>query len=181
MKDMNFGQRMVSFIAGFVILIVMLVFFLILINEVDLATKYAEIGHLGFWWKFGCTAGLFLLSFTLIFGIALYRQPEEKVIVDKTPRGEVRIAVSAVENLVMRAVQKIKGVREAQARVSADVATGMNILIAVTALPDISIPQLLEEIRAKVEEYVTETTGIRPSSVKADVKRIAVDARSRVE
>jgi uncharacterized alkaline shock family protein YloU len=178
---MNVGQRFIGMLAGFVVVIVAMVFLLITLDEIQLATKYTDIGFLGFWWKFGITIALFLLSFAVIFGIALHRQPEEKVIVDKTSRGEVRIAVSAIENLVMRAVQKIKGVREAQARVSADVTTGMNILIAVTALPDISIPQLLEEIRVKVEEYVIETTGIKPNSVRADVKRIAVDTRSRVE
>jgi uncharacterized alkaline shock family protein YloU len=178
---MNFGKRVIAFLAGFVILILALVFFLILLNEIDILQQYRDIGLLDYWWKVGITIGLFLLGFCVIFGIALYRQPQEKVIVDKTPHGEVRIAVSAIENLVMRAVQKIKGVREAQARVSADVATGMNVLIAVTAMPDISIPQLLEEIRTKVETYIAETTGIKPNSVKADVKRIAIDSRARVE
>ncbi|HEY8462919.1 MAG TPA: alkaline shock response membrane anchor protein AmaP [Bacillota bacterium] len=121
-----------------------------------------------------------ILAF-LSFSRALQRRREEKTIIHQTQFGEVQIAVSAVESLSLRAAKRIKGVKDAHVGVRAD-STGLDVFIEVTVNPDLSIPQISEEIRINVDEYLQETVGIHVNSVKVLVTKIAGEAvKARVE
>lgn len=129
---------------------------------------------------FAIAAVLLIMSF-LSLNAALQRRREEKTIIHQTQFGEIQIAVSAVESLALRATRRIKGVKDAHVGVRAD-SNGLDIFIEVTVNPDISIPQISEEIRVKVDEYLQETIGIRVNSVKVLVTKVAGEAvKARVE
>jgi uncharacterized alkaline shock family protein YloU len=171
---MKVWERFVSLLNGIVLLALAIVFFLLLCGQESLIAAI----NLGNWWQLG----LFLTSAILCilsFGM-MARRREEPTIVHQTPFGEIRITYTAVESLVLRATKRIKGVKEARAVVSAD-PLRMDIAITITTLPDLAIPQLSEEIRLKVDEYLFETTGIKVHSIKVDVDKIAAEVKSRVE
>jgi uncharacterized alkaline shock family protein YloU len=129
---------------------------------------------------FAIAAVLLIMSFFSL-NAALQRRREEKTIIHQTQFGEIQIAVSAVESLALRATRRIKGVKDAHVGVRAD-SNGLDIFIEVTVNPDISIPQISEEIRVKVDEYLQETIGIRVNSVKVLVTKVAGEAvKARVE
>ena len=86
-----------------------------------------------------------------------------------------------MESLSLRATKRIKGVKDAHVGVRAD-STGLDVFIEVTVNPDISIPQISEEIRIKVDEYLQETVGIRVNTVKVLVTKVAGETmKARVE
>jgi uncharacterized alkaline shock family protein YloU len=123
---------------------------------------------------------LFLVLFILLIAAAFHSRRIQRTVIHETALGEVQIAFSAIEDLAYRAVKRLKGVREASVTVKAE-SDGLEILIDATIMPDINIPQISEEIRSKVADYIRETTGIPVSRVIAMVAKISNESRPRVE
>lgn len=179
---MNVGERLVSLLAGIILFVVGIVFFLLTLGfgQADiLLDNLKTLSPQERWWAFG-VAGISVLLSILAIRMALKMQRVEKTIIHQTQYGEIRIAVSAVESLALRACKRIKGVKDAHVGVRADL-TGLDIFIEVTVVPDLSIPQVSEEIKAEVDKYIFETVGIRVNSVKVLVTKIAAEIRARVE
>lgn len=177
---MKVGERLVSLLAGIILTVVGIVFFMLTLGQADIILENLKIltPHER-WWALG-VSGLSLLLAALAIRMALRMKREEKTIIHQTQYGEIRIAVSAVESLSLRACKNIKGVKDAHVGVRADL-TGLDVFIEVTVTPDLSIPQTTEEIKAKVDDYIFETVGIRVNSVKVLVTKIATEVRARVE
>ena len=177
---MKVWQRLVSLLAAIILSVVGVVFFLLAIGQANLILDFlSQLTPKQRLWVLGIAIASILLA-VLSFMMALRRRREEKTIINQTQFGEIRIAVSAIESLALRATKRIKGVKDAHVGVRADL-TGLDIFIEVTVSPDLSIPQVSEEIRAKVDEYVFETVGIRVNSVKVLVAKVAGESRTRVE
>ncbi|HEX3044059.1 MAG TPA: alkaline shock response membrane anchor protein AmaP [Bacillota bacterium] len=177
---MKVWERLNNFLAGLVVGISAIIFFSLFLGQVDfMVDQLRWIHSLGIWWLFGIFMVLSLIAFFTI-GLSLRIRREEKTIINQTQFGEIRITIVAIENLVLRATRRIKGVKDAHVGIRADL-TGLDIFIEVTVNPDLSIPQISEEIRAKVDEYIFDTVGIRVNSVKVLVTRVAGEMRTRVE
>lgn len=127
-------------------------------------------------------AGLaFLVLFILQAAVAFHMRKIQRTLVYKTAFGEVQIADTAVEDLAYREVKRLKGIKDAGVHVRTNKGGGLEIDVAATLLPDINIPQISQEIRTRVAEYVRETTGIPVDSVSARVVNISHEARPRVQ
>lgn len=177
---MKVWERLVSLLAGIILGVTGILFLLVasrqagvIRNQLDNLTPSAR------WWAFGVALVALVLTFFL-FRMALRIRHEEKTVINQTQFGEIRITVSAIESLALRATRKIKGVKDAHIGVRADL-TGLDIFIEVTVNPDLSVPQISEEIRTKVDDYIYETIGIRVNSVKVLVTKVAGEIRTRVE
>lgn len=179
---MNVGERLVSLLAGIILTVVGLILLMLVLGLGQagiILDSLKDLGPQERWWALG-VAVISLLLAVLAIRMALRMKREEKTIIHQTQFGEIRIAVSAVESLSLRACKHIKGVKDAHVGVRADL-TGLDVFIEVTVNPDLSIPQISEEIKTKVDEYIFETVGIRVNSVKVLVTKIAAEVRARVE
>jgi uncharacterized alkaline shock family protein YloU len=177
---MKVGERLVSLLAGIILCVVGVVFSLLafgqatrILDHLNQLTRNESL------WAGGVALVSLILTY-LSFRMALHRRKEEKTIINQTQFGEIRIAVSAVESLALRASKRVKGVKDAHVGVRADL-TGLDIFIEITVNPDLNIPQISEEIRAKVDDYILETVGIRVNSVKVLVTKVSGETRARVE
>ena len=126
------------------------------------------------------TSLVLLILAAYLFWMGLRRRRPEKTILCDTPLGEVRIAERAVESLALRASRRVKGVHDANISVRATIA-GLDIFVEATVGPDQSIPQITQEIRTRVAEYIRETVGVSVNTVAVFVTRIAPENRARVE
>lgn len=177
---MKVWERLINFLAGLIVGVSAIIFFSLFLGQVDFIKAQVDLIHgLGIWWLFGIFLMLSLIAFFTI-GLALRIRREEKTIINQTQFGEIRITITAIENLVLRATRRVKGVKDAHVGIRADL-TGLDIFIEVWVNPDLSIPQISEEIRTKVDEYIFETVGIRVNSVKVLVTRVVGEVRTRVE
>jgi uncharacterized alkaline shock family protein YloU len=179
---MKVGERLVSLLAGIILTVVGLILLMLILGLGQaglILDSLKDLGPQERWWALG-VAVISLLLAVLAIRMALRMKREEKTIIHQTQFGEIRIAVSAVESLSLRACKHIKGVKDAHVGVRADL-TGLDVFIEVTVNPDLSIPQISEEIKTKVDEYIFETVGIRVNSVKVLVTKIAAEVRARVE
>ena len=89
----------------------------------------------------------------LLVGVALLafsmqgtKRKEGGTIVSFTEIGEVRISFKAIENMVLTASRKVKGIREVNTRIDY-IEQGLVIYIRIKSLPDITIPSLTDELQ----------------------------------
>ena len=110
------------------------------------------------------------------------RRLEEKRIIYSTKLGEVRVAVEAVESLIVRAARRIKGVKEVEAWVKIK-NDQIHINVEVAVLPDLHLPEITAEVRQRVREYMTETLGItiKDENIEVNVDKIAFENRGKIE
>jgi uncharacterized alkaline shock family protein YloU len=112
--------------------------------------------------------GVIFLAFSTQGG----KKKEGGTIVSFTEIGEVRISFKAIENMVLAASRKIKGIREVNTRIDF-IEQGLVIYMRIKVLPDIAIPGLINELQVKVREYVQEISGSNVAEIKVLVENIA--------
>lgn len=112
--------------------------------------------------------GVIILSFPALGG----KKKEGGTIVSYTEIGEIRISFKAVENMVLTASRKVKGIREVNTRIDS-VEQGIVIYMRIKVLPDIPIPSLVNDLQARVKEYVQEISGSNVAEIKVLVENIA--------
>ncbi len=177
---MKVWERLISFMAGIILFLISVAFFFLALGQAGKIIK--QLGELtlnGRLWAGGLALICVVITF-FVLRMALRIRREEKTVINQTQFGEIRITVSAIESLTLRATRKIRGVKDAHVGVRADL-TGLDIFIEISVTPDLNIPQISEEIRTKVDEYINQTIGIRVNSIKVLVTRIEGENRTRVE
>lgn len=92
--------------------------------------------------------------------------------------GEYRISFEALENLVLQAARDIQGVRDTRSRLSLKEG-GLVIDLRIATLPDLKVPELVEEIQRNVKEYVQDISGVEVAEVKVLVETISKETRRK--
>ncbi|MGI6309024.1 MAG: alkaline shock response membrane anchor protein AmaP [Dethiobacteria bacterium] len=108
----------------------------------------------------------------LLFSAQGSKKKENGSIVNFTEIGEIRISFRAIENMVLTASRKIKGIREVNTRINFT-EQGLIIYLRIRVIPDIPIPALVSELQQKIREYVQEISGASVAEVKVLVENIA--------
>lgn len=124
-------------------------------------------------------AALLILAGLRLLFVALRSAGERRSVVHEFTLGQVRITLSAIEELVKKAAYQIEGVRDIKPRITS-AAGGISINIRAAVSPDINIPEVSKQIQHRVKDYILEITGISVSSVKVTVENISTN-RPRVE
>ncbi|MFO7311725.1 MAG: alkaline shock response membrane anchor protein AmaP [Bacillota bacterium] len=127
------------------------------------------------------------LAALLLVGLALYlllqvwqRERPPDSLRQTTQLGDVSISLRAVESLVYRAAQQVKGISEVDVEVAA-AGEELQIDLSLLVAPDLRVPDVTREVQERVEAYVRETVGVPVSRVSVEVRNIARESRSRVE
>mgnify|MGYP000852637942 FL=1 len=108
----------------------------------------------------------------LAFSMQSAERKEGGTIVSFTEIGEVRISFKAIENMVLAASRKVKGIREVSTRISYT-EQGLVIYLRIKVLPDIVIPELTSKLQAAVKDYVEEICGSGVAEIKILIEDIA--------
>ncbi|HOA35308.1 MAG TPA: alkaline shock response membrane anchor protein AmaP [Bacillota bacterium] len=117
---------------------------------------------------------LLLLGFIpLVLGVSPSKKKPETVL-QTGALGEVRISLLALENMVLRVVQQMRGIRDSSRRVTYT-PQGLVVYLHVKVLPDQKLPDLTSELQNNVKNYLEETTGIIVNEVIVSVENIILD------
>ncbi len=120
-------------------------------------------------------AAFFFVSIRLLYYAFRRRHPSQTVIHD-TAMGEIRVSLDAVGNLLRRIGQQSVGVREVKPRVFNDeggIAVELNLWVS----PDVSVPEISDEIQNKVKKYVREVVGVDVTEISIFVEDISASGR----
>ncbi|MBO8137295.1 MAG: alkaline shock response membrane anchor protein AmaP [Desulfotomaculum sp.] len=124
------------------------------------------------------TAALVLVG-AWLFWASLRPTNEQRAVVQEYSLGQVRISLSAIEELVKKAALKVEGVRDVKPKIIPG-GSGISINIKATVAPDINIPEASRQMQYQVKEYILEITGISVQNVKIMIESISAN-RTRVE
>ncbi len=121
-------------------------------------------------------AGVVLLLIALILislGLRLSKKVGNAILKD-SEFGAVSISITAVENMVLRVIQQTRGIKDVSRKVI-PAADGLIIKVVIRAMPDVSLPGVINELQSKIKEYVEEITGIAVKEVQVTVDNIVTD------
>ncbi|NLJ55910.1 MAG: alkaline shock response membrane anchor protein AmaP [Firmicutes bacterium] len=108
----------------------------------------------------------------LIFSVQGRKKEKNGNIINFTEVGEIRISFRAVENMVLTASRKVKGIREVNTHINFT-EQGLVIYLRIRIIPDLPVPALVGELQEKVRGYVQEISGANVAEVKVLVENIA--------
>jgi uncharacterized alkaline shock family protein YloU len=127
-------------------------------------------------WTVGLAGAVFLAVSVRLILVAFKSSGGGEPVIHETALGEVHISLDAVENLVKKTARSIKGVREIKAIVS-NGKDGLRVSLTGTISPEVSIPQVSEEIQTAVRTYVKRVVGVELTDVRLKVENIANEGR----
>lgn len=122
---------------------------------------------------------LLLIGLRLLWVSVRRTRKERQAVVEDNALGQVRVALTAIENLINKVVSQVPGVREVHSRVVGD-PNGVAIRIKATVTPEINIPETAKEIQQQVQDRVKDVTGITAASVRILIDNITT-VKPRVE
>lgn len=122
---------------------------------------------------------LLLVGLRLLWASVRRGRRERHAVVEDNALGQVRVALTAIENLINKVVSQVPGVREVHSRVVGD-PNGVAIRIRATVTPEINIPETSKEIQQQVQDRVKAVTGITAASVRILIDNITT-VKPRVE
>jgi uncharacterized alkaline shock family protein YloU len=123
----------------------------------------------------------FVLSMMFLMS-GIKSNKDKKAVSKHTNMGEIRISLNSVENVATNASKKAGGIRETKTTVKrAD--EGVQIVVRLVVMPDLSIPAISEDVQGRVKRAVEESCGIAVNDVKVVVDSIYSGAtyKARVE
>ncbi len=126
---------------------------------------------------FGAGLIFFLVSVRLII-FAFSRRGGGQAVVHETALGDVRIALDAVENLVRKVARGIKGVRDIKGTVTRTQG-GLVVELRAVISPEVSIPDVSEEMQSAVKSYVRRVVGVEVAEVRLHVENISNESTRR--
>lgn len=122
-----------------------------------------------------------LLILSILFLLSGIKSNKDRKAISKFSNiGEIKISLTSIENIALAAAKRLNGVKESKAIVD-KTSDGVSIVIKTLIVSDINIPELSEDIQAKVKSLVEQTTGIKVNEVKVVVENIHTGFKTRVE
>lgn len=131
-------------------------------------------------WGLGAGAGVILVVALKLF-LDNFRQPAVvQALVRQSSLGEVRITLSALENLVVRGAHSVKGVRDVRPRVRIT-PEGVAVFVQASVTPESRIPEVSAELQNAIKESLEQTAGIEVLEARILVDGIGHEPKGRVE
>lgn len=105
------------------------------------------------------SAVFLLLCITVLFSVVKFRR-REKTIRLKSPYGEVRVSLGAIEDFIKMIKDQIKGVKEIRTKVFVR-SVGLKIYVKVSLWSDSNIHEMAQDLQNTIRRYIQDTLGIQ--------------------
>jgi len=179
---MGIIDRIILALYTFILTFLSLAVTLVAVKLVSLEWAQRSIELIYGRWDAAVIGGVFfIISLRLLyFGLVRRDRSNQKAIVQQTTLGELRVTYTALENLVHKAVYQVPGVKDLRTSIRA-LAEGISVTCKIMVAPDVVIPELSEQIQARVRDYLAEIVGITVKETKVLVENINGDGSVRVK
>ena len=122
-----------------------------------------------------------VILFTLgiyVFISTIKLQPRVKSVeVDRSLAGEVSITISAIKIIIMKAVKKVDGIKDIKPVVSSGL-DGLEVYLHMMINPDVSVPELSNNVQDVVRKYLEDIGGLKVAEVKVLVDDLSPSFKS---
>lgn len=137
-----------------------------------------ELGALAGQWIVALGGLIAVLVGILIFSAGFKTKGLVQAITQHSELGEIRVSFMAIENMVLKASRKIKGIKETKTFITST-EQGLVIYLKIKTLPDLKIPELVAELQDTVKSYVEEISGTAVAEVKVLVENMIIDQQPK--
>lgn len=104
-----------------------------------------------------------------------YSPRRHAFVVQPTELGELRIAVSAIENLILKCVETHKEVKVQHLSI-VNRRGAINVDMCVSMNSNVSIPHAVEQLQTQIKRYLAASSGIEVRDISVSVERAVGDA-----
>lgn len=115
-----------------------------------------------------------LVSLVLIVLPRRYAPHRRAFVVQPTELGELRIAVSALENLILKCVETHREVKVLHMAIS-NRRGAVNVDMHVSMNSNVSIPHAVEQMQTQIKRYIAASSGIEVRGISVSVERASGD------
>ena len=115
-----------------------------------------------FWTVIGST--IFLIGFSIV-NIVFLQKKDHKAVVFKTEKGEVKIALSAIEDYIKRLALGIKEIKDIKSKISVS-SKRLKIVSKAVLQTDVGVADIVKNVQEDIEHNVKNMLGI---DMKVDV------------
>lgn len=105
------------------------------------------------------SAVFLLLCITVLFSVVKFRR-REKTVKLKSPYGEVRVSLGAIEDFIKMIKDQIRGVKEIRPKVFVR-PTGLKIYAKVSLWSDRNVHEMTQDLQDTIRRYIQDTLGIQ--------------------
>lgn len=121
---------------------------------------------------------LLLLAATLAVFLYMFKKGPslEKVVIKQGLQGEIAITVPAIKVLIMKAIKQVEGVRDVRSRVSQS-AEGLIINLHMAVNPELSVPELSQQIQSAVKQYLQDIGGLQVAEIRMLVDEFSANGK----
>jgi len=120
---------------------------------------------------------VFFLLNIFVLVTSLKGRYNARYICQDTESGVVKISSDAVENIALGLSKRFNGVKDAKAKVKFK-GTDVGILIKLTVLPDVNVPDLCKSIQVRVKESVEATMELSVKQIDVNVDGVSAAQES---
>lgn len=115
-----------------------------------------------------------LASLVLIVLPRRYAPHRRAFVVQPTELGELRIAVSALENLILKCVETHREVKVLHMAIT-NRRGAVNVDMHVSMNSNVSIPHAVEQMQTQIKRYIAASSGIEVRGISVSVERASGD------
>lgn len=174
----RFWDRLLSALAGLLLFATGLVFFLWAFKGIPAdwlnSLTVKEIGRLPIFVALGLGAVMVLLgihSLSLLFR----RRGKKGFVVQKTEHGELSISIHAMENLVLKCIDKHEELTVVSNHIE-NTRDGVVVDLRIGLANGVSIPLVVSTLQKQIKQYITSCSGIDVKEVKVEVETASIKA-----
>lgn len=97
----------------------------------------------------------------------------DRTIVRATSLGEIHLSLRAIQTLARRAAAQVQGIREVEVAVGPSSSGDVNVRVVLTVAPDQPIPELCDQVQARIDQYLRQTAGVSCGQIRLVVRSIS--------
>jgi uncharacterized alkaline shock family protein YloU len=127
----------------------------------------------GFWFQllYVCIFGVLLVVGVCLLFFGIKKEQPKTAVVASFENGKISIAISALEELAAKFVKQTGAVKGVGIKVT-PVGEGVDVDVKINILPDVSIPQITQELQTGLISYIETYSGIKVSQAVVMVSSI---------
>jgi len=126
----------------------------------------------------GAVGGLLIVLGFMLLIMSLKKETGETVLVRDAAGGQIFITITAVEQIVLKTVRTLTGVRESRPVIKST-RPGLKIYLHLLLVPDTVVPELTAELQQLVKAEVERLVGVPVLEVKVLVDDSAYQREQR--
>ncbi|MBO4377666.1 MAG: alkaline shock response membrane anchor protein AmaP [Clostridia bacterium] len=115
-----------------------------------------------------------IVSILNVVVVRKYASRRKAFVSQQTELGELRIAVSAIENLILKCVETHKEVKVQDMRID-NKRGAINVGLRVSMNSNVSIPHAVEQLQSQIKRYLAASSGIEVRDISVSVDNAVGD------